>query len=170
MTTTEIENQETGKGAMNVLRVRLQNEAFEIKKEREHLLRDKEGIALRYIESQAAAQKLDKERQEFRKRALELDSLRVELLRKDKDVRLGLMAQSEQQEKLRGHEQFQIRNLMSALAELWKFFDGSHHLPEEVRLNAVLIQLDQIRGEWIRVTQAMREFVGSSQATRFNTA
>ena len=170
MTRTEIGSQETGKVAMDALRLKLQNEAFEIKKEREHLLREKEAIALRYIETEAAAQKLDKERQEFRRRAHELDSVRVELHRKDKDVRLWLMAQSEQQEKLRGHEQFQIRNLMSALAELWELFDESHHLAKEVRMRAAAKQLDQIRGEWIRVTQTMMEFVGSSQATHFNTA
>ena len=183
MTRTEIESQETHKFEMEALRQKLENEAVEIKKERENLLRDKEAAALRYIESEAGAQKLaqerqqikeeseilNKERQEFRKRVHELDSVRVKLQRKDRNVRLWLMTQSEQQEKLRGHEQFQIRNLMSALAQLWELFDESPHLTEEVRLNAVSIQLDQIRGEWISVTQAMREFVDRSQTTQFNT-
>ena len=116
------------------------------------------------MELEAGSQKLVKDRQKFRKSIHELDSVRVELHRKDKDVRLWLTAQAQQQEKLRGHEQFQTRNLVSALAKLWELFDESHHLADEVRMKAAARQLDQIRGEWINVTQAMRNLLGSSQS------
>ena len=134
---------------------------------RKHSRVQTEKLRVKEAELKSICAVLERQKNDINAERKQMERKRKELQR-DRDQ--WLMVQSEQQKKLREHEQFQIRNLMSALAELWTLFDESHHLAKGVRMRAAAKQLDQIRGEWIRVTQAMREFVGSSQETRFNTA